>query len=341
MINDTLKVKAYLYVMIAISASIHMLIGIYFAYLGIYALVVLSVIDVIVYIIAFFVNKSGKVRLASFITTFKIITYSLVATFLFGINVNAQWLALVAILPAALHLDFTKKQRVCIVGCIPILINLQLLLPKIHPPPFSMDDNVFLAFFFVNVVVLGFILSIVIDTIITKRIADSYAKEIDNFKHISNVDPLTALNNRRYAEHFFETIINDEQHIPFLFCLIDIDNFKAVNDTYGHDIGDIVLSSIADILRQNARKTDLVCRWGGEEFLIGFSKCSAERGREILEKIRKIIEDEIIFTESGEIKVTVTGGAMILTDNDIKAALVDCDKKLYEGKRSGKNKIVM
>ena len=196
-----------------------MLIGIYFAYLGIYSLVILSVFDVIVYIAAFYVTRFGKFRLASFIITFKVITYSMMATFLFGINVNAQWLALVAILPAALHLDFTKKQRIGIVGCIPILINLQLLFPTIHPPPFNMDDNAFLAFFFANVVILGFIFSIIVDIIITKKIADFHANEIDNFRHISNIDPLTELNNRRYAEHFLnpQSMMNN---VPLSFSAL-------------------------------------------------------------------------------------------------------------------------
>ena len=122
---------------------------------------------------------------------------------------------------------------------------------------------------------------------------------------------------------------------------MDIDDFKTVNDTYGHDTGDIVLKVIADILRRYARQSDLVCRWGGEEFLIGLPKCNMEIGRDILEKMRKAIEDETIHTASGGIKVTVTGGASILADSSVKSALEDCDKKLYEGKRSGKNKIVV
>jgi len=341
MIHDKLKVKAYLHSMIAICALVHVVVGIYFAYLGIYPIVVLSLIDVAVYAVAFFVNSAGKTRLAGFIITVKVITYSLLATYLFGVNVNAHWLSLVIIVPVALHLDFTKLQRVLIVGCIPVVINAQLLFTHTYYAPFDMSYDVFLGMFFINVVVLGFIATILIDAVITQKIEEMYKKEINSFKHISNIDPLTGLNNRRYAEAFFEKIGSDEQRSPFFFCLMDIDNFKSVNDTYGHDAGDVVLKCIAEILRKNARQTDLVCRWGGEEFLVGLSKCNPEKGLDILEKIRKIVENEIIVTDAGDIKVTITGGASALIGNDMKAVLADCDKKLYDGKRSGKNKIVI
>ena len=339
MASNKLRVQAYNYVMILLCASIHIFIGVYFTFLGIYSIVALSVFDVSVYLIAFFINKAGKTRLTGFIVTFKVITYSFIATILFGAGVNAQLLALAAMLPAALHLDFTKMQRICIVASIPFIINLQLLLPTMLTPILDMSDDMFLGIFFANVVALGSIASVALNTVITGKIAERHAKEIDNFKHISNTDPLTGLNNRRYAENFFEKLTDED--FPLLFGMIDIDDFKHVNDTFGHEAGDAVLKSVAEILRNNSRKTDLACRWGGEEFLIGLSKCSLERGLGILEKIRHIIEHEVINTESGGIKITITCGVAAATDGDIKTALSECDKKLYDGKRSGKNQIVV
>ena len=340
-IHDKLRMQTYLAIVIVIAGAVHVLFGIYFAYLGIKPVVALNAFDVMVYIVAFFINKYGKTRMASFIIVLKIILYSLTATFLFGTNVNAHWFIMVAALPAALYLDFTRIQKICIVAAMPFLMNLQLSFPLMLPPPFDMDDNVFLKFAFATVIVFSFILSVTLNAIIARRISDLQIKEIDDFKHISNIDPLTELHNRRSAEVYFEKLITDSSAIPTVFCLIDIDDFKFVNDTYGHDAGDIALTTVAGILRKNTRQTDLVCRWGGEEFLVVLPKCNMEVGHRILEKIRKSVEDETIHTQSTDIKITITCGASTLIDGDIKLTLGICDKNLYEGKRSGKNKIVI
>jgi len=336
-IQDKLKIQTYLSVVIVVAGATHLFFGVYFALLDIPFVVLLNVFDVFVYIGAFFINKAGKTRMASFIIVFKIIVFSLMATFLFGTNVNAQWFVMVAALPAALYLDFSKFQKVCIIATMPFLISIQLFFPLLFPPPFYMYDNNLLEFLFANIIVLSFILTITLNTIITSRISDLQMQQVDEFKHMSNIDALTELSNRRHAEQFFDKL----DDLPSIFCLIDIDNFKAVNDTYGHDAGDAVLSTVAGILRKNTRQTDLVCRWGGEEFLVVLPKCNSEVGHRILEKMRKTVEDETIHTDSNEIKVTITGGAAVLTDSDIKLTLSICDKNLYEGKRSGKNKIII
>ena len=340
-IHEKLKIKTYLTISIIVAGAMHVLFGIYFAYIGIYAMAVLNVFDVVVYIITFFVNKAGKTRLASFMLMIKIMFFSLSATFLLGTSVNSHWFILIAALPAVLYLDFTKTQKACIVIATPMLINFQMFFQFLHPPLFDMYNNVFLQFLFINIIVFSIIFVVGLNFFITQRVAAMQSKEIADFKHMSNIDPLTELNNRRYAGQFFEKLDEDSQNMPYLFCLMDIDNFKSINDTYGHNIGDVVLAAVADILRQNTRQSDLVCRWGGEEFLVVFLKCDEKIGRKLLEKIRKAVEDEIIKTESGEISITITCGASVLTDsNDIEAVLEICDKNLYEGKRSGKNKVV-
>lgn len=337
-IHEKLKIQTYLAIAIVVAAITHVLIGVYFAYIGLYLVVFLNMIDVLAYLIGFFINKAGKTRIASFIIVFKIVLYSAMSTFLFGIHVNAHWFILIAILPVALYLDFTKIQKFFIIGLMPMLINLQLMLPLIHPPLINMDDNMFLSLFFANIIVISFIFEISLHAVISKRVSDLQAKEMRDIKHISNVDPLTELSNRRYAENFFEKL--DSVDTPFLFCLMDIDDFKSINDTYGHGVGDIVLIAVSNILRKNTRKGDLVCRWGGEEFLVGLPKCNLESGKTILEKIRKSIASETMIIPQGELRVTITGGAKILIDNDVKKVLAECDKNLYEGKRVGKNKIV-
>jgi len=335
------QTQLYILILIAISSVVHILLGIYFVFIGMYLLAAISIFDIMVYLSAFFINKAGKTRISSFIIIFKVMSFSLMATFLFGTNVHAQWIILLVILPTSMHMDFTKMQRICIIAVIPFVVNLQLILPMIYPSPFNMDDNIFLGFFFANIIVAGFFTELIASAFLAFKTVDSHVKDIKNYKNMSYIDPLTKINNRRYADHFFDNLISSGQNISCLLCLIDVDNFKKVNDTYGHEIGDIVLTALVDIFQQNVRQTDLLCRWGGEEFLIGLTNCGTEDGREILEKIRKSIEDKVILSKVGEIKITITGGASLLTDGQIKAVLDDCDKKLYEGKKKGKNVIVI
>jgi len=264
-----------------------------------------------------------------------------VATFLFGLNVGAQWIVLIAVLPAALYLDFSKIQRIIIVGSLLLLINLKLVLPSIYTPPLNMDDNFFLLFLFSNISAIGVICTVTVNGFINMYLASLQKKELAEIKHMSNIDPLTKLSNRRYAERFFEMVNKDKRNAPLMLCLFDVDDFKNVNDTYGHEVGDTVLVSIAELLRQNTRDTDLVCRWGGEEFLIGLTKCELEDGRRIFTKISQAIKEKTITTHKGEINITITGGAAIVENDDIKATINECDRKLYEGKGAGKNKVIV
>ena len=321
--------------MLIIAAAVDMIVCIYMLLLGVNAFLILitTIIGILIYMFAFITTRTGKTRMASYIFVIKIVLYSILMTFLYGVNINAQWFVLIAIVPSALYLDFTAKQRIIIIAFFPLLINFQLILPSIFPPPYNMDGNVFLKIFFANMLVFGLIIGFIINAIITKRYNDLHIKVINDYKDVSNTDPLTKLSNRRYAEYFFDKLIE----FPCLLCMIDIDNFKNINDTYGHETGDVVIKSIADILRNNLRHNDLICRWGGEEFLIGLPKCDYDTGQGILEKIRKAVEDNIIETEHGKISVTITGGVSTLSDNQLNVTLDICDKNLYEGKRSGKN----
>ena len=326
--------------MIAIAAAVHIAIGAYFFYLQVALVVWLSILDVLIYTITFFINKADKVRLASFIIVIKISLFAVTSTILFGTNVNAHWIILATIFPTALYLDFTSSQRIFWLVFMVVLVNFMLALPHITTPVLNIYDNAFLAFFFGNIVIFSVIATVIVNNIVIRKISNIQAKEVENFRHASNTDPLTKISNRRYADLFFDNMAKESNDFPTVFALIDIDNFKGINDTFGHDVGDSVLVAIAEILQQNTRHGDLVCRWGGEEFLLCLTNCSKVSGLHVLEKIRKIVEETVITPETSNVHITITCGASLLLNNDIKATLVLCDKKLYEGKKNGKNKIV-
>jgi len=339
-VSNQTQNKAYASMMIVIAASVHVAIGLYFLFIQIPLMVWISVFDLAVYAVTFLINRAGNTRLSSFILVIKVTSFAVLSTFLFGTNVNAQWVVIGAALPAALYLDFTKIQRIWILAFMAVAVNVQLAFPFMFVPPLYMPDDAILPFFFGNIAFFAFIVSVATNAIITHRLTAAQAKEVEGFKQASVTDPLTQISNRRYAEIFFNNLTAQHKAAPFVFAMMDIDDFKQVNDTYGHDVGDAVLAAVADILRQNTRQEDLLCRWGGEEFLIGLPGCNQEVAKRVLEKIRKNVEEIRIDTESGIIGVTVTIGASLLVGNDIKATLQVCDKNLYAGKWDGKNQTV-
>ncbi len=162
----------------------------------------------------------------------------------------------------------------------------------------------------------------------------------------ANSDPLTVLPNRRFVESiFFKMAISSPQnYLPLMFVVLDIDFFKKVNDTYGHDIGDEVLKHIAMLLKTNTRDTDIVARTGGEEFLIIFPSTSLEQGLEVTKKIKNIIEKTPFTKENktGNILVNITvsmGCVSIDCVNEIDIALKQADELLYQAKNNGRNRI--
>ncbi len=168
----------------------------------------------------------------------------------------------------------------------------------------------------------------------------------DIMEGMANTDALTGIYNRRFIEEHFISCLMESSGLscPVIIALLDIDNFKSINDTYGHNNGDIILKSLVDRLSRNLREDDYIGRWGGEEFLIVLRKCCSEqKGIEIIGRLREIIADEPFeITENRTITVTATMGVArgrgnIRSWEDI---IAEADQCLYEGKRAGKNRVV-
>lgn len=157
-------------------------------------------------------------------------------------------------------------------------------------------------------------------------------------------DPLTQLYNRRYfyemAEKFLSLAQRDKT--PLSIIMIDIDNFKLINDTYGHSIGDDVIKLVSVTLIKLVRESDVVSRFGGEEFAIIFPDSNIENTKSIAQKIRKEIEQEAITLDKDIIKFTVSIGVAqmnYVNGRYIDDILHNADIALYEAKNSGKNKV--
>lgn len=159
---------------------------------------------------------------------------------------------------------------------------------------------------------------------------------------LANLDPLTQLFNRRSMEQHLNHTMDIAKASGTVFSVIiaDIDDFKKVNDTYGHDFGDKVLSNVANILKSQMRDEDYVCRWGGEEFLL-LINANKEIAKTVGERIRSEIEKSIVTDSSTSLSVTMTFGVMdYIPGYSIERLIALADENLYKGKRNGKNQVV-
>lgn len=164
--------------------------------------------------------------------------------------------------------------------------------------------------------------------------------ELLALKRQTMLDPLTCLGNRRNAALEFERRIGELRRfgIPFGMLFADIDHFKRINDTYGHDAGDKVLVSLARTLKRALREVDTVCRWGGEEFLAIVPKAEGEAFRVIAERMRSQVESTTVELDEGPLRITVSvGGARARISDTLESLSTRADSMMYEAKQAGRN----
>ncbi len=196
--------------------------------------------------------------------------------------------------------------------------------------------NAFVVFMFLGALSYCFILEII-------NSQNVLTVQNQNLEHIAGVDPLTGLLNRRCMEEFLEEAMAKAKQKGALFSLImgDVDNFKKINDTYGHDCGDQALVHVAEIMKRCVRDGDAICRWGGEEFLI-LIQGNMDIAAVVGERIRALVEEEVITYKEKEIPFTITFGVSTYVPGYRMEKLIQkADEHLYNGKQSGKNKVVI
>jgi len=165
----------------------------------------------------------------------------------------------------------------------------------------------------------------------------------EDLKKLSRHDALTGLYNRRVLEYVLEKESNRSQRTKrgFGIAIADIDNFKHVNDTYGHDCGDMVLKELSAVFLKGIRSTDTMGRWGGEEFLFIFPETTCQGAMIVIERIRSRVESLKLEYNGQPIKVSTTIGLSYHHgDTDSSVMINEADKALYKGKHTGKNQVL-
>lgn len=196
-------------------------------------------------------------------------------------------------------------------------------------------------FLLILTIIISLLLLIIAVVFISKyKMKQKHTAELEE---IAKTDPLTQLPNRRAVleQINYESARFKRNAEPFTIVISDIDDFKIVNDTYGHDAGDKVLITLSNLMTNTIRKQDICARWGGEEFLFLFPETDKKGGKIISEKIREAVEKVKIEYEGSSLSITMTFGICTFSKSlTVDDCITSADKALYEGKRLGKNRIV-
>lgn len=162
-------------------------------------------------------------------------------------------------------------------------------------------------------------------------------------KHAASTDYLTGIKNRRAMNETIKLEENRQQRnkLPFSFILCDVDNFKQINDIYGHNCGDYILKELAKLFVKKTRKTDTVARWGGDEFLFLLAETPTNGAIVIANKLTKEVANHKFTYCAVDIEVTITMGVAEKKMEDCSEDIIKkADKAMYEGKSKGKNQAV-
>lgn len=170
----------------------------------------------------------------------------------------------------------------------------------------------------------------------------SALERINELEKAAYLDPLTEVGNRRYTETAISKCLVEagNHHTPYGVLFLDVDNFKPINDTHGHLVGDRVLRMVAKTVQHNLFADDFVGRWGGDEFLVILHNVEADKIMAVANKLRILINTAQLMLDESRVKATVSiGGTAVIGDDSVEALLNRTDQALYAAKAAGRNQV--
>ena len=323
----------------------HTLYMVLFAMSGVSGMVIFNLFSVLFYAVMIILAKNVKEKLhLVYASQFEIVIHAVAATVFVGLLPNFC-MFLLMIIPLAFLMPNKRKwvPFIVLLTSVPLYGFLNFYYSTSGHALHDLSGTLYQTVFYVINIIVGSFVLIYVATIFS--ILNSYTEakirvQNEQLKIMASTDPLTKLSNRREINRRLSEIHlqSRESGRSFIVGIGDIDNFKKVNDTYGHDMGDVVLASVAKIIGDNLPDNACASRWGGEEFLFVLPDANIEDGRTYADNVISLIGNKIHTHDGTDFSVTMTIGLCEGTSDDSVDHIISCaDSRLYKGKHNGKN----
>ncbi len=345
----TLTIKQVVTYLISVMACIHIILFLLFFYFHVYMMVAVNAISILLYIICLVWLHFGKSHYVVFNLCYaEVVVHAMLATFAVGSSCGFL-LYMVCMIPIAYYAVYSFSDSNRSVSPFVYIFTTVVVFVISKYASWAFDPIYDIGNSFIQTIIyIGNYLLVVVTIVVfmstfliqIRTLEEIMMKKNQKLEVMSTQDALTGLANRRSINESYKNIIRKNQ--SYAVILGDIDDFKHINDTYGHGCGDIVLKAIADVFKLSVRNSDTVCRWGGEEILVMLPECNKNVAANIAEIIAEDVRNLVIKSSEGDrILITMTFGAADSDEGkDMKDVIKEADDRLYYGKRHGKNCVV-
>lgn len=299
-----------------------------------------NVVSICIYLLLSYFVKKRKYTVVGLGISLEVSIYTLFSSCFLALDSYVIGYYLLVIVMQVIVPYGTNRMRAWVTAAIIALSTGSVFLDLFAVPSLALPGAASKALAISNIylVILGVLFELFINNFAKEVIRNLNSDRINVLQEQAFTDSLTGLYNRRYADRVFNQLV--EKGGSHCVAILDIDDFKKVNDTLGHACGDEVLQYLADFLCSELRKLDTVFRWGGEEFLILLDEVDIDTAFWTLDRARRKLSLSDIATGKGNVRITVTVGVAKFDPQDIEGSIERCDKNLYIGKSGNKNVVV-
>ena len=333
---------------VAIMCLVHVVLLMITWYAGVIPLTLFNILSVIIYLSCVYLCKQDHIMPVYMSIIIEVSIYSTVAVYYIGWE-SGSYNFLFSIVPIIIYFGsylFKGIRRWIIVLTLALIFALYTLLyfrcSNINPV-YKMSDGVRTLMMIFSSFVMFFGVVFYSSLYIISSEIEMMGLELTNEQLSADAseDALTGLLNRRGFIPRVESLIKSEQPKQFCVAFCDIDNFKRINDTYGHDCGDEVLKHIASLIKNELSDCD-ICRWGGEEMVILMKDYDFASARQKIEDLRKLIEatPTVFFNKSISVTITIGLTKCMESFSNAEDLIKIADERMYYGKQHGKNVLV-
>jgi diguanylate cyclase (GGDEF)-like protein len=310
-----------------------------FLWAGVTFMAVVNVASMLCYVLGYVLARQGRVEQTTFVAAVEVPAHAVLATLAIGWD-SGFYQYILLILPVLVVSNVRPLALKGIIGLAVAALYLALdWACRGRGAPIGLPPGVLEGLYYFNVVgtmvILTFLAAVYYHLINQAQAA---------LREMASTDPLTRLRNRRAMSEAMRHEHERQRRTgaPLSFILCDLDRFKAVNDTFGHDAGDTVLQAVSRALADGLRQVDAIARWGGEEFLIMLPDTAAAEAAQVAERLRQRVESQrVALPGAHALHTTVTlGVATVNPQESVEQTIARADAALYRGKHEGRNRVV-